>query len=149
MLLVCVGWGCGLPPGLDAALERWMQRRTAPLTVGQRWTPTGDMATARSVHTATLLLDGKVLVVGGDDSSDYLDSTEVYDPATGLWSPTTNSLANRRASHTATRLSNGEVLVTGGNDSSGYLVNTEVYDPVTNQWRPAPGNLATGRHSHT
>ena len=47
------------------------------------WSRTGSMATARSFHTATLLSNGKVLVVG-----DISTSAELYDPATGTWSTT-------------------------------------------------------------
>ena len=53
------------------------------------WTPTGLLNTARSAHSATLLADGKVLVVGGRADSPFggsLRSAELYDPATGLWS---------------------------------------------------------------
>jgi N-acetylneuraminic acid mutarotase len=65
------------------------------------------MAVARKGHTATLLPDGKVLVVGGVDSNDdasakALASAELYDPKTGTWSET-GSLIHPRAWHTAAR----------------------------------------------
>jgi hypothetical protein len=47
------------------------------------------MATARQEHTATLLPDGRVLVAGGfNPSSGFLASAEIYNPASGAWSPT-------------------------------------------------------------
>jgi hypothetical protein len=53
---------------------------------------TGSMTALRSVHTATLLPDGRVLVAGGDDggwiSGNFLASAELYDPKTGTFSPT-------------------------------------------------------------
>src|SRR5436190_1875396 len=55
--------------------------------VVQGWTPTGSMATARFWHTATPLPDGRVLVAGGYGSSGFLASAEIYDPASGTWSP--------------------------------------------------------------
>ncbi len=121
------------------------------------WSPAGSMAISRVVHTATRLLNGKVLVVGGLDSpNSQLPSAELYDPAansgTGAWTPT-GSLAIGRERHTATRLLNGKVLVVGGLGSSGSpLASAELYDPAANggagAWTPA-GNLATGRMEHT
>src|SRR5260370_19782560 len=75
------------------------------------WTATGSLATARYLHTATLLPNGKVLVAGGLDSGFHRSaSAEVYDPASGTWTAT-GSLATARYSHTTTLLPNGKVLV--------------------------------------
>jgi large repetitive protein len=52
------------------------------------WTLTGSLATARESHTATLLPSGKVLVVGGYNSSGFVSSAELYDPAAGTWTAT-------------------------------------------------------------
>ena len=43
------------------------------------WTPAGQLATERSQHTATLLNDGTVLVVGGRiDGSQVISTAEIY-----------------------------------------------------------------------
>lgn len=47
------------------------------------WTATASMGEARSSYTATLLGDGTVLVAGGNGSSGYLASAELYDPGSG------------------------------------------------------------------
>lgn len=88
------------------------------------FTPTGSLGTARYGHTATLLPNGKVLVVGGQDglivSSAALSSAEVYDPTTGTGSPA-GGLSDARVAHTATLLPTGRVLVTGGKGPGGIL----------------------------
>ncbi len=91
--------------------------------------------TRRYSHTATLLPNGKVLVVGGYFGSIYVTATaELYDPVTGAWT-STGSLITARASHTATLLKNGKVLVAGGfNYDIGYLASVELYDPASGAW---------------
>ena len=104
-----------------------------------QWHPTGAMATGRENHSATLLPDGKVLVAGGGWGGHidfYIVPTakaEIYDPATGQWSPTEGMTA-ARAWHTATLVANGKVLVAGGNEGSGDMASAELYDPVTCRW---------------
>jgi|ERR1022692_1853347 hypothetical protein len=77
------------------------------------------MGTARWNHTATLLPNGKVLIVGGLGHVANammpvsLSSTELYDPSSNSWSPS-GALAVAREFHTATLLPTGKVLVAGG-----------------------------------
>jgi hypothetical protein len=91
------------------------------------------MTKARSSHTATLLLSGKVLVVGGYGVSGPLANAEVYDPATGSFSAT-GGMTTARAIPTATLLLSGKVLVAGGLGTSGsspleiYLASAELFD---------------------
>ena len=84
---------------------------------GGSFTPTGDMTIARSQHTATLLPNGNVFIVGGIQSSSngtrVLASTDLYDPTSGRFTPAANMTTTRRL-HTATVLPDGRVLIVGG-----------------------------------
>jgi len=86
------------------------------------------METARSLHTATLLPGGKVLVTGGLDlNQKVLPASELFDPTSGDFAPTADMTVVRDA-HAATSLSDGSVLVTGGQDPNGdALATAEVY----------------------
>src|SRR6266853_1694721 len=110
--------------------------------------PTGSLATAREHHTATLLPNGKVLVVGGYGRGIFgvWASAELYDPVSGTWTAT-GSLAIGRAYHTATLLPDGKVLVVGGVDRNSVLASAELYDPASGTWT-ATGSLATRRWRH-
>jgi len=110
------------------------------------WATTHPMLEPHLFHTATLLLDGRVLVVGGV-GVDYLASAEFYDPATGFWT-STGSLAVARTYHTATLLPNGNVLVVGGENMNGALASVEVYDPNTGVWTNTEA-LSQARSYHT
>jgi len=112
------------------------------------FTTTGNMATGRYSHTATLLPNGKVLITGGRSSTGTLASAELYDPATNSFS-TTGSMAAVRMAHTATLLPNGKVLVAGGGDGTGAQAGAaEIYDPATGNF-VTTGSMVTARQSHT
>ncbi len=114
------------------------------------------MLAARVNHTATLLADGKVLVVAGVvnvSSGGFFNSAELFDPATNTWSAT-GSLAVARGFHSATLLANGKVLVAGGmganppSPAPHRLASAELYDPATNTWSTV-GSLAEARAHHS
>jgi PKD repeat protein len=117
------------------------------------WTTTGALNSPRFFHTATLLANGMVLVTGGMNADTYpatiLNSSELYDPATGLWT-TTGPLQEARYNHTATLLANGMVLVTGGQVTNFFLVtaSAELYDPVAGTWT-ATGSMPYPLANHT
>jgi WD40 repeat protein len=113
--------------------------------VDPSWIPTGSLNIPRSGHTATLLPNGKVLVVGGDSSG----SAELYDPITGAWS-LAGGLNKIRTAYTATLLQNGKVLVTGTSAPWPIVQSSdaEFYDPATNSWS-VTGSLNTTHHGPT
>ncbi|MEI7848438.1 MAG: kelch repeat-containing protein [Chloroflexota bacterium] len=107
----------------------------------------GSMLTARYNHTATLLSNGKVLVVGGmDNLNKALASAELFDPATGKW-VSAGTMSAARVHHTATLLSNGQVLIAGGyNAADASLKSAELYNPVSG-WSTT-GSMTGSRDNH-
>jgi WD40 repeat protein len=89
------------------------------------WTATGAMIEARMGHSATLLADGRVLVIGGGGEPGLDNAVrvpELYDPTSGTWSTTASMVATD--GNTPTLLPDGKVLVEGGPDGT-----AELYDP--------------------
>jgi Galactose oxidase, central domain len=92
---------CVIPIALGQRATFKRSAVAAPLLLGSRplatlstgdgpasgtWIVTGSLNTARELHTATLLPNGTVLVAGGIDRNlNTLDSAELYDPASGIW----------------------------------------------------------------
>lgn len=129
------------------------------------FTPTGRMATARGGHTSTLLSNGQVLITGGLITVGPLDqtsstcgggspqtlvalTTELYDPAAGVFTPT-GDMTTAREEHTATLLPDGKVLLVGGGTGSQGVLNTgEIYDPGTGLFTVTP-SMETPRTAHT
>jgi N-acetylneuraminic acid mutarotase len=104
----------------------------------QSFSPVGDMPKEAAFHTASVLLNGTVLVVGGDGNScpNGAPGVALFDPASISFNASV-SLPERRAKHTATTLTDGRVLITGGVDpcdSSGFpaaYATAVVFDPAT------------------
>lgn len=126
------------------------------------WTTIRPMADARSGHRAVLLPEtGRVLAVGGALATGTgevaLAYCELYDPATGDWTPA-GPLSTPRKGHEATVLADGSVLVTGG-DATGLpaaarfdpapLATAERYAPGTGtgSWSQVPA-MPAGRSRH-
>jgi Galactose oxidase, central domain len=104
-----------------------------PVTPHQ-WTEVGRLNSPREGPTATLLSDGRVLVVGGFEAA---ISVELFNPLTLFWTPAEDLRSGSRWGHTATLLSDGKVLVAGGariDDYENPLISCEIFDPVTGHW---------------
>lgn len=119
------------------------------------WSSAGALGTARDRPTATLLRDGRVLLLGGTDEQSYLPlaSGELYDPTTNNWSRSA-PMHQARGGHTATLLNDGRVVVLGGcagvcdGVTNSDWAGAEIYDPATDAWT-APRDAPVKREGHT
>jgi len=151
---VLVVGGGGRDPNARLA-ELWGERDDSggPET----FKPAGRLSVGRRLHTATLLPDGRVLVIGGRDAQDRpLATAEIWDPKRRTWSAA-GRLHLGRCCHSATLLDDGRVLVVGGRvkhkdpfdceEEHGVCTTTtdsvEIWDPRTRRFTDGP-NLATG-----
>lgn len=93
----------------------------------------------RARHTATRLLNGRILLVGGFSGEDVsLTDVDLFNPMDGSITPVA-SLHTPRHDHTATLLRDGRVLVVGGyNPQQQWLTDAEVYDPFNDTWTVVP-----------
>ncbi|WP_224364917.1 Kelch repeat-containing protein [Hyalangium versicolor] len=103
-------------------------------SASQSLSTTGTMLNARSSHAAVLLASGKVLVTGGTGATDDIHGArkdaELYDPATGLWTPA-GTMNEARITQSAVLLPSGKAMVLG---HAGFSSTAELYDPASGTW---------------
>jgi RHS repeat-associated protein len=81
-------------------------------------------------QSATLLSDGRWLLVGGTGAHGPEAAAFIFDPVTGATTALPLQLRQPRSGHTATVLSDGSVLLVGGHDRGGALLDVvERIDP--------------------
>ncbi|MDH7515508.1 MAG: hypothetical protein QHI48_06525, partial [Bacteroidota bacterium] len=112
------------------------------------WRIVDSLSIGRGKHTATLLLDGRLIVTGGVSQGYATSTCEIFDPGTETWSAAP-SMHEPREGHTATLLPDGTVLVAGGDNPE--RSSCELFDPAaaggTGAWvQVAPMSL--GRRLH-
>lgn len=130
------------------------------------FTATGTLTTESHKPKATLLPDGKVLVVGGMGCClqigtwtwlQALKRAEIYDPATGVFTPVMD-MAEPRADAAMVPLADGRVLVTGGRyyysiPSSGMpqqqaMASAEIYEYPNPTFGPTNAPMTEARAGH-
>ena len=138
-----VPWSIGprtvtLLPSGEVFLTSYLHGGVFDPTIGA-FSATFTMYPRRAGHTATLLKDGRVLIVGGQifGGEWLLDLNLIYDPSSEAFSDAGNLNFDRR-NHKAVLLQDGRVLIVGGYTANHDRVLTiEIYDPDTNTFSTA------------
>jgi hypothetical protein len=100
--------------------------------------------------TATLLPDGRWLLVGGSGPDGPSATVTLWDAATQRTTLVARGLRHPRAGHTATVLPDGRVLVFGGTGRQGEVVeDAEAFDPDSRTLETLPALGLTPRTGHS
>ena len=128
-------------------LVAWSVFSQTPITV--EVTPGIPLSVPHTLHTASRLLNGRILLVGGYSGANVsLVEVDLYDPMTGSITSVA-PLHTPRHGHSATLLRDGRVLVVGGyNPQQQWLTDAEVYDPSRDKWTVVPPLYSHGT-AHT
>jgi hypothetical protein len=136
--------------GEDEDEGAFLAASTLLWSVDDGFTPGPPLATPRVWHTATTLLDGDVLVIGGDDDGSGMfpvATAERFVVAEGRWRPA-GELRVARSAHSADLLPDGRVIVIGGEDIDlGTTDVIEIWDELVGGFVDG-GALAQSRHGH-
>lgn len=136
----------GFKKGSDGVSQIYSATTELFVDSSSRFVPGPEMYFGRAGHTATMLDDGTVLIVGGFTGQGMSATAEIYDPKLNTFT-VVGSMAMPRGDFTATLLQGGKVLVAGGGDVTA-TPGAELYDPATRTFRET-GAMTTPRLEHT
>jgi Kelch motif len=131
-----------LPDGRVLVAGGWDETLSDPLGSAEIFDPVseefesagvGAMVSARQGLTAAALLDGRVLLIGGNSQNWEADTSEFFDPVTEAFSPGP-TMASIRDRPSAATLPDGRVLIVGGVEGGDSLATTEFFDPATSEF---------------
>lgn len=106
------------------------------------WEPAGSLAVGRAEHTATLVPNGTVIVVGGLDADRWIVSdVEGYHPYVDRWSARA-PLHISSPNGTTTLLPDGELLVIGVDTAARSVLSVSGWEPVAPMIRQREGHVA-------
>lgn len=112
-------------------------------------TPSYDLKFSRTQHTATLMGNGEVVIIGGRGFDGALetiyDNGELYINKKVI----SNAMSSSRYLHTSTLLDDGRILVVGGLNATNQATNTsDFYNVSTNSFSSGP-KVNISRYAHT
>jgi hypothetical protein len=107
-----------------------------------------ELVVARGAAAAAPLPDGRVLIAGGFDGTNFLQSAELFDPASNTFSllPASGNteLQTARSNFVAVAMQSGKVLIAGGIDAArNPLSSAETFDPASETFSALPASGAT------
>jgi len=124
-------------------IELFADARGEEVLLDPGWVAVAPIFGGLYATTATTLPSGLVLFANGYDGATIPSTTQLYNPATNMWTPGP-SMSRGRYAPAAVLLNDGRVMVVGGQSNVTYESSIELYDPATNTWSTgAP--MATGR----
>lgn len=133
--MLCIGIGAAIlvAPTAASALN--------PVT----FSPVGNMTTKRDAPGAAPLPDGRILIAGGYDGTNSLNSAEIFNPSTNTFSASgVGTMNSIRYGPAVAALPDGRVLVAGGYNNTTDVTSAEVFNPSTGTFSPV-GSMATRR----
>ena len=99
------------------------------------WSPLADMSFWRRYYASGMLKDGRIVLIGGEQSGAGLDTNkgEIYDPVSDSWSPMPSPPGWATVGDAVCCILPGGELMIGALSTA----QCAIFDPVANSWAPA------------